>query len=101
MPAPMLEKAAQGALDTFYRMGFNGIIEQVPEPEREKVLGFAMPMSQLTLTDLRDVMRERYGLQASKDRQSVVKGKSVTGQVDLGGRRVTQKNKNTMKKDRK
>ncbi|AEC21396.1 cytochrome C-type biogenesis transmembrane protein [Pusillimonas sp. T7-7] len=66
MPAPMLEKAAQGALDTFYRKGFNGIIEQVPEPEREKVLGFAVPMIQLTLTELRDVMRERSGLQAVK-----------------------------------
>src|SRR5690606_7363689 len=66
MPAPMLEKAAQGALETFYRKGFNGIIEQVPEPEREKVLGFAVPMIQLTLTELRDVMRERSGLQPAK-----------------------------------
>src|SRR3546814_11151690 len=66
MPAPMLEKAAQGALDTFYRKGFNGIIEKVPESDREKVLGFAVPMIQLTLTELRDVVRERSGLPAVK-----------------------------------
>src|SRR3546814_13505010 len=61
MPAHMLEKAAQGALDTFYRKGFNGIIEQVPEPEREKVLGFAVHMIQLTVTELRAVMRAEEG----------------------------------------
>ncbi|MCC2595975.1 cytochrome c biogenesis protein ResB [Pusillimonas sp. MFBS29] len=66
MPAPMLEKAAQGALETFYRQGFNGIIEKVPEADREKVLGFAVPMIQLTLTELRDIVRERSGLAAVK-----------------------------------
>lgn len=58
---PLLEKAAQGALETFYRSGFDGIIEQVPEAQREQVLGFAVPMIQLTLTELRDIMREQTG----------------------------------------
>lgn len=66
MQAPMLEKAVLGALDTFYRKGFNGIIEQVPEQDREKVLGFAVPMIQLSLAELRDVMRERSGQTAVK-----------------------------------
>ncbi|MGB6103410.1 MAG: cytochrome c biogenesis protein ResB [Pusillimonas sp.] len=64
MQAPMLEKAAQGALETFYSKGFNGIIEKVPEQDREKVLGFAVPMIQLSLAELRDVVRERSGLPA-------------------------------------
>src|SRR5690606_16671682 len=66
MQAPMLEKAVVGALDTFYRKGFNGIIEQVPEQDREKVLSFAVPMIQLSLAELRDVMRERSGQSAVK-----------------------------------
>src|SRR5690606_37612704 len=64
MQAPMLEKAAMGALDTFYRKGFNGIIERVPEQDREKVLGFAVPMIQLSLAELRDIVRERNGIPA-------------------------------------
>ncbi|MFT0545412.1 cytochrome c biogenesis protein ResB [Allopusillimonas ginsengisoli] len=58
---PLLEKAAQGALETFYRSGFDGIIKEVPESQREQVLGFAVPMIQLTLTELRDIMREQTG----------------------------------------
>lgn len=61
---PLLEKAAQGALETIYRAGFNGIIERVPEQDREKVLEFAVPMIQLSLTELRDIVRERSGLPA-------------------------------------
>jgi cytochrome c biogenesis protein len=60
----LLEKAAQGALETFYKSGFNGIIERVPEQDREKVLGFAVPMIQLSLAELRDIVRERAGQQA-------------------------------------
>lgn len=58
----LLLKAAKGALDTFARAGFNGIIENVPELDREKVLGFAVPMIQVTLAELRNIMRERSGL---------------------------------------
>lgn len=62
LQAPLLQKAAQGALETFYKKGFDGIIGQVPEQDREKVLGFAVPMIQLALTELRDILRERSGL---------------------------------------
>lgn len=58
---PMLQRAAQGALETFSRSGFNGIIEAVPETEQEKVLAFAVPMIQLTLGELRDLMRAETG----------------------------------------
>ncbi|NGM86366.1 cytochrome c biogenesis protein ResB [Parapusillimonas sp. SGNA-6] len=61
MQDALLQKAAHGAIDTFARAGFNGIIERVPEQDREKVLGFAVPMIQLTLSELRDLVRERKG----------------------------------------
>lgn len=61
MQQPLLQKAAAGALDTFSKAGFNGIIQNVPEQDREKVLGFAVPMIQLSLMELRDIMRVRSG----------------------------------------
>ena len=60
--ADMLQKAAIGALDAFQRDGFNGILGNVPEAEHEKVLSFAVPMIQLSLTELRDLVRVREGL---------------------------------------
>jgi len=57
----LLEKAAQGALEAFWRGGFNGIVERVPEEERERVLAFAVPMIQLSMMELRDLQRERHG----------------------------------------
>ena len=57
----LLQKAAKGSLETFSREGFDGIIEHVPDAEREKVLNFAIPMIQLTLTEVRDIMRETSG----------------------------------------
>ncbi|WP_371734589.1 cytochrome c biogenesis protein ResB [Allopusillimonas soli] len=61
MQQPLLEKAARGALESFRQSGFEGIIDRVPEQDREKVLGFAVPMIQLCLTELRDIVRERAG----------------------------------------
>ncbi len=58
---PLLQKAAQGALESFYRSGFDGIVKAVPEQEREKVLEFAVPMIQLSLGELRDIMRSQTG----------------------------------------
>ncbi|HLR78902.1 MAG TPA: cytochrome c biogenesis protein ResB [Burkholderiaceae bacterium] len=58
---PLLEKAARGALESFVRSGFSGIIEAVPEAEQETVLAFAVPMIQLTLAELRDLMRAETG----------------------------------------
>lgn len=60
--AALLQKAAAGALDTFRRSGFDGILANVPPEDHEKVLGFAVPMIQLSLTELRDLMRVRAGL---------------------------------------
>lgn len=59
--ADMLTKAAIGALDAFQRQGFNGILASVPESEHDKVLSFAVPMIQLSLIELRDVVRARDG----------------------------------------
>lgn len=58
---PLLQRAAKGALESFARGGFNGIIENVPDVDREKVLGFAVPMIQVSLGELRNVMREQTG----------------------------------------
>ncbi|NLC36487.1 MAG: cytochrome c biogenesis protein ResB, partial [Alcaligenaceae bacterium] len=62
--ADMLQKAAIGALESFQRDGFNGILGNVPESEHEKVLSFAVPMIQLSLTELRDLVRLREGGEA-------------------------------------
>jgi cytochrome c biogenesis protein len=59
---PLLDKAAQGALETFAKAGFNGIVERAPKQDREKIMGFAVPMIQLTLTELRDLERAKAGL---------------------------------------
>ncbi|PLC49007.1 cytochrome C biogenesis protein ResB [Pollutimonas subterranea] len=61
MQQPLLQKAAVGALETFSKAGFNGIIEKVPEQDREKVLGFAVPMIQLSLSELHDIVRAQAG----------------------------------------
>ncbi|HUH60125.1 MAG TPA: cytochrome c biogenesis protein ResB [Candidimonas sp.] len=58
---PLLHKAAVGALETFSRAGFDGIIEKVPEQDRENVLGFAVPMIQLSLMELREIVRQQMG----------------------------------------
>lgn len=58
---PLLQKAAEGALESFAAGGFNAIVSKVPVAEREKVLGFAVPMIQLSLAELRDIDRVRHG----------------------------------------
>src|SRR5690606_16115712 len=60
---------AAGAIDAFSRQGFDGLIERVPEAERETVLGFAVPMIQLTLSQLYDMDRIRRGLEPITDTQ--------------------------------
>src|SRR5690606_5731296 len=59
--AGRLQKAAVTTLDTFQRTGFDGILGNVPPEDHEKVLSFAVPMIQLTLTELRDLLRVRNG----------------------------------------
>ncbi len=63
-PGSLLHTAAQNAVMSFAREGFNGLIGRVPEEEREKILGFTVPMIQLTLIELRDILRERAGEKA-------------------------------------
>ncbi|MCI2807951.1 cytochrome c biogenesis protein ResB [Eoetvoesiella caeni] len=58
---PLLQKAAEGALESFAAGGFNAIVSKVPAAERERVLGFAVPMIQLSLAELRDIDRARHG----------------------------------------
>ncbi|MGB6241389.1 MAG: cytochrome c biogenesis protein ResB [Castellaniella sp.] len=60
----LMFQAAQGALRTFSQRGFNGIIESAPADQREKILNFAVPMIQLSLQELRALMRERQHLPA-------------------------------------
>jgi cytochrome c biogenesis protein len=54
--------ASRTALQTFVRAGFDGLISRVPEAERERILGFAIPMIQFTLSELRDLLRQQQGL---------------------------------------
>lgn len=58
----LMFQAASGALRTFARDGFNGIIEAAPQDQREKIMNFTVPMIQITLTNLRDIMRAQSGL---------------------------------------
>lgn len=60
-PGSLLHRAAQNALHAFAAEGFNGLIRTVPEAERERILGFTVPMIQLSLIELRDVLREQAG----------------------------------------
>jgi cytochrome c biogenesis protein len=59
---PLLSKAAQGALETFAKAGFAGIVRRAPKKDRDKIMSFAVPMIQLTLTELRDIERVKAGL---------------------------------------
>ncbi len=62
LPPDMMRRAAQGALETFGRGGFEALIKQAPEQERGKILEFAVPMIQLSLGELRALQREKDGL---------------------------------------
>lgn len=56
--------AARGAMESFARSGFNEMIERIPESERERVLGLAVPMVQMSLLELYDYDRQVRGLPA-------------------------------------
>lgn len=58
----LMLSASRTALQTFVRAGFDGLISRVPEAERERILGFAIPMIQFTLSELRDLLRQQQGL---------------------------------------
>ena len=58
----LLETAAAAALDAFSRGGFNAVVERVPPEERDRFMGFAVPMIQLSLTHLRNIDLQQRGL---------------------------------------
>ncbi|MFA5487990.1 MAG: cytochrome c biogenesis protein ResB [Candidimonas sp.] len=62
LPEPLLRQAASGSLNAFAKSGFDGLIARVPEEERERILGFAVPMVQLSLMELRDIARTHAGM---------------------------------------
>ena len=59
----LMELASFKTIETFMQRGFNGIIEPVPEAERERILGLTVPMLQMTLLELRNIVREEQGLE--------------------------------------
>jgi len=59
-----LGRAALGALESFARAGFTEMVERIPPAEREKMLGLAVPMVQLSLLALYDEDRQARGLPA-------------------------------------
>lgn len=59
----IMEIAAFKTIETFMQRGFNGIIEPVPEVERERILSLTVPMLQMTLVELRNIAREQNGLE--------------------------------------
>lgn len=61
--AALLETAAAAALEAFASGGFNAVVERVPAEERDRFLGFAVPMIQLSLSRLRDLDRVQRGLE--------------------------------------
>lgn len=58
----IMEIAAFKTIETFMKRGFNGIIEPVPEAERERILSLTVPMLQMTLLELRNIVRDQQGL---------------------------------------
>lgn len=60
----LMFQAAQGALRTFSQNGFNGILDSAPPDQREKILNFAVPMIQLSLQELRALVRAQHQLPA-------------------------------------
>lgn len=58
----LMEVASFKTIETFMKRGFNGIIENVPEAERERILSLTVPMLQMTLLELRNIVREEQGL---------------------------------------
>lgn len=58
--AAIIEEAAHNALLRFADQGLAGLLDHVPEEERERIASFTIPMLQLTLLELRDLLRQQY-----------------------------------------
>ena len=59
--AGTIQEAAYNALLRFNDQGLGGLLDHVPDEERERIASFAIPMLQLTLVELRDLLREKHG----------------------------------------
>ncbi len=59
--AGIIQEAAYNALLRFADQGLGGLLDHVPVEERERIASFTIPMLQLTLVELRDVLREQNG----------------------------------------
>src|SRR5690625_2136951 len=57
--AGIIQDAAYNALLRFTDQGLGGLLDHVPEQERERIASFTIPMLQLTLIERRDLLRER------------------------------------------
>jgi len=62
LPTELLHRAALGALETFAMGGIDALVARAPQDQREKILGFAVPMIQVSLANLLDLWRDRQGL---------------------------------------
>jgi len=58
--AGIIQEAAQNALLRFADQGMAGLLDHVPPEERERIAAFTIPMLQLTLLELRDLVRVKY-----------------------------------------
>lgn len=58
--AGIIQEAAHNALLRFADQGLDGLLGHVPEAERERIASFTIPMLQMTLVELRDLLRTKY-----------------------------------------
>jgi len=64
LSSALLQRAALGALETFASGGFEALVARAPQDQHEKIMEFAVPMIQLSLAHLLDLLREQQGLTA-------------------------------------
>jgi len=62
LPGELLQRAALGALETFAAGGFEALVARAPQDQHAKIMEFAVPMIQMSLAHLLDVLRARQGL---------------------------------------
>jgi len=62
LSSDLLQRAASGALESFANGGLEALIAHAPQDQHEKILGFAVPMIQVSLAHLLDALRERQAI---------------------------------------
>jgi len=58
----LLQRAAQGAMETFVAGGFEALVARAPPEEHEKIMTFAVPMLHMSLAHLLDMYHAQQGL---------------------------------------